>query len=91
MIALHESENRIDAERLKCSIARTAGDCAPEAAPGFPNDRAMRNLALLYGGASRVTGRRSEESSLPFSPVAPDDRAWLRVDPVVSSVRLPKA
>jgi hypothetical protein len=51
MIALHESENWIDAERLKRSIARTAGDCACEAAPGLPNDRAMRNLELLYGGA----------------------------------------
>ena len=30
---------------------RERAGCACEAALGFPNDRAMRNLALLYGGA----------------------------------------
>jgi hypothetical protein len=30
---------------------RERAGCACEAALGLPNDRAMRNLALLYGGA----------------------------------------
>ena len=53
MMALETSENRIEAERVKRSIAVISGDCACLSVPSLPDDRAMRNLALLYGGAPR--------------------------------------
>ena len=51
MIVLYESDHRIDSDRFKRSIARTSGDCACAMASGLVDDRAVRNLSLLYGGA----------------------------------------
>jgi hypothetical protein len=53
MMARETSENRIEAERVKRSIAVISGDFACISVPGLLDDQAMRNLALLYGGASR--------------------------------------
>jgi hypothetical protein len=56
MIALDARENRIDIEPVERWITVIAGACAGESLPRIPPDRAMENLALLYGGAPKRSG-----------------------------------
>jgi hypothetical protein len=56
MIALHASENRIEAEPADRWIAVVADACAGVSVPRIKPDRAMENLTLLYGGAPKRTG-----------------------------------
>jgi hypothetical protein len=53
MMAVDVSEDRIEVEPAKRSVAVTPGDRACEPVPSLLDDRPRRNLALLYGGASR--------------------------------------